>query len=112
MTNQHPITPPIELVHEWCRPSRTGEIHFCPQDLATRAARWGADQELEECAEWLKAAVASPAWVKELHIARRPKPPSLREQALAELGDVYDKDKIDDTTYDTIRRALEALPND
>jgi hypothetical protein len=41
-----------------------------------------------------------------------PKPPTLKEQALAELGDVYDKDKIDDTTYDTIRKALEALPND
>ena len=41
--------------------------------------------------------------------ARRPKPPSLKEQALAELVDAYDEDKIDDTAYDTIRRALEQL---
>ena len=44
--------------------------------------------------------------------ARRPKPLSLKEQALHELGDAYDKGEIDDTTYDTIRKALEALPND
>jgi hypothetical protein len=36
-------------------------------------------------------------------------PPSLKEQALHELNDVYNRDKIEDSTYDTIRRALEAL---
>jgi hypothetical protein len=41
--------------------------------------------------------------------AMRPKPPSLKEQALIELGDVYNRDKIDDVTYDTIRLALEQL---
>ena len=43
---------------------------------------------------------------------RRPKPPSLKKQALHELNDVYNRDKIEDSTYDTIRRALAALPND
>ena len=42
-------------------------------------------------------------------VAHLPKPPSLKEQALHELNDVYNRDKIDDSTYDTIRRALEAL---
>lgn len=42
-------------------------------------------------------------------LPRRPKPPSLKEQALIELGDVYNRDKIDDVTYDTIRKALEQL---
>ncbi len=45
-------------------------------------------------------------------VARRPKSPSLKEQGIRELGGAYDRDKIDDTTYDTIRRALEALPDD
>ena len=47
----------------------------------------------------------------EYAIARwgRPKPPSLKERALHELNDVYNRDKIDDSTYDTIRRALEQL---
>ena len=38
-----------------------------------------------------------------------PGPPNLKEQALIELGDVYNRDKIDDVTYDTIRKALEQL---
>jgi hypothetical protein len=51
-------------------------------------------------------------------VGRRPKPPSLKEQALAELEKV---DMLWDTTefgqetlgsLDTIRRALEALPDD
>jgi hypothetical protein len=36
----------------------------------------------------------------------------LKEQALRELGDVYSKGQVDDTTYETIANALEALPND
>jgi hypothetical protein len=79
------------------------------QDIATQAARWGADQELEACCEWLIQ-----GWdnvkADKLRAARRPKPPSLKEQALAELVDAYDEDRIDDSTYDTIRRAIEALP--
>ena len=54
-----------------------------------------------------RALLAQPVAVSE----RRPKPPSLKEQALVELGDVYNRDKIDDVTYDTIRRAIEQLPN-
>jgi hypothetical protein len=47
--------------------------------------------------------------------ARRPKPPSLRKQAYDALdtyiyGEPDPKDK--ERTYNTIRRALEALPND
>jgi hypothetical protein len=78
------------------------------RDIATQAAQWGADHELEACVEW----IAGRDWTwtsAQLRTARRPKPPSLKEQALHELADVYDRDKIDDTTYDTIRRALEAL---
>ena len=116
MTN--PITPPPELVEQWeeqflKRPTING--CFIQSYIAAKAAQWGADQELEACCEWL----VSEGWfkyeheaVEDLRAARRPKPPSLKEQALRELGDAYDKGKIDDSTYDTIRRALEALPND
>jgi hypothetical protein len=43
MTNQHPITPPPELVHQWADmlASRSDQAIF------TMAAQWGADQELE-----------------------------------------------------------------
>jgi hypothetical protein len=80
------------------------------QDIATRAAQWGADQELEACCEWIDADSVMAA---ELRATRRPKPPSLKEQALqalaeADLGsteaDWYQR-------FDTIRRALEQLPD-
>ena len=112
MTNQqHPITPPPELVEQWhdawidAKVKHDGLIDF----LAAQAAQWGADQELEACCEWLKNAVASPAWVKELRAARRPKPPSLNSIALQMLGTIErDAHYIPEIT-DTIRRALEAL---
>jgi hypothetical protein len=110
MTN--PITPPPELIEQWQDESPETQIADHVQYLATRAAQWGADQELEACCEWLVRNYNYPEAGNPLRNARRPKPPSLKEQALNELVDAYDKDKIDDTTYDTIRAALEALPND
>jgi hypothetical protein len=79
-------------------------------DLVAEVARWGADQELEACCEWLVNALHDREMGAELRAARRPKPPTDKELALRELGDAYDKGKIDDTTYDSIKRALEALP--
>jgi hypothetical protein len=121
MTQQHSITPPPELVDEWRRvPEYTDGLRKLTmvtitvdrlQYIATQAARWGADQELDACCEWLDKGFGDVGnFPATLRAARRPKPPSLKEQALAELVDAYDEDKIDDSTYDTIRRALEALP--
>jgi hypothetical protein len=103
MLNQHPITPPPELLDEWCMDPTLSNW----RDIATKAAQWGADQELEACCEWIPE--LTPWDAEQLRAARRPKPPSLKEQALHELNDVYNRDKIDDSTYDTICRALEAL---
>jgi hypothetical protein len=117
MTNQHPITPPPELVQQWREESSTGELHFSPQYLATRAARWGADQELEACVEWLRA--RGDSYALALATSRRPKPLTLKEQALALLEyKEYGSTKTGieyrfmGKDADTIRRALEALPND
>jgi hypothetical protein len=88
------------------------------QHIAIRAARWGADQELEACCEWL----VSEGWfkyeheaVEDLRASRRPKPPSLKEQALMGLSRIestgeFFSDGMKDLA--TIRRALEALPDD
>jgi hypothetical protein len=114
----HSITPPPELVLQWL-----GEFFNCTFNaelssselfLTTRAAQWGADQELEACCEWLNRQgrfVIS----KELRAALRPKPPSLKEQALEAAQRFYakghenctDEEVKDD--FDTIRRALEQL---
>lgn len=105
MTNQHPITPPTELVSKWIDllASRSEE------DVLIFATQWGADQELEVCCEWLdERAVLNGSTA--LRIARRPNSPSLKEQALAILDDC--SDCLDGSHENTIRRALEALPND
>jgi len=113
MTDQHPITPPPELVQQWREESSTGELHFSPQFLATCAARWGADQELEACCghfeDHLRDGIA-----KDLHAARRPKPPSLKEQALLQLDTLNADLAMHGRGCDLsqIRQALEALPND
>ena len=81
-------------------------------DLATQAACWGADQELEACCEWLTG-TAHIGIELELINARRPKPLSLKEQALSAL-DQADRGLSESEWQqrsDTIRRALEALPD-
>jgi len=110
MTDQHPITPPPELVTDWCgqlaRENDYGPT--CVYDIATQAARWGADQELEACCEWV--AVESIAAATELRAARRPTP-SLKEQALTALTRyTTGKTILTNDSVDIIRRALEALP--
>jgi DNA replicative helicase MCM subunit Mcm2 (Cdc46/Mcm family) len=76
----------------------------------TELAQQIADQELNADCKWLFEN-DYPHKVASVYLrkARRPTPPRLKEQALHELNDVYNRDKIDDSTYDTIRRALEAL---
>ena len=78
MTNR-PITPPPELVREWNQEA-TG-THFEPygysEFIATRAAQWGADQELEACEKWLVLRCYHSIPV-ELRADRRPNPPSLK----------------------------------
>jgi hypothetical protein len=109
MTQEHPINPPPELVREWATTNGTSyeDLSALCQNIATQAARWGADTELEGCCEWLS--VPCPSYGRELRNARRPKLLSLKEQALVVLDDIP---SIDGAHYNTIRRALEALPND
>lgn len=114
---EHPITPPPELVQQWANEFygtaiAPGEASIA---IANQAARWGADQQLELDARWLDHNALNETHLKITPIgdvlkeAMRPKPPSLKEQALIELNDVYNRDKIDDVTYTTIRLALEQL---
>jgi hypothetical protein len=116
---QHPVTPPpSELVLQWIGEffgcTAGGELSDSERFLTTRAAQWGADQELEACCEWLKA---DPELVDELRADRRPKPSSLKEQALALLdpsntyGSMTQEDeyRISVAKAEIIRRALEQL---
>ena len=108
----HPITPPPELVKQWAKSAE------CANDvyevaLATQAARWGADQELEACCEWLRESLATPSLVECFLANRRPKPPSLKETAIVALETIEEAVMVGDSVHDndlrTIRRALEQL---
>ena len=114
--NNHPITPPPELLQQWATEywgKPVEMIHDSKKYIATQAARWGADQELEACCEWLEYADEK----EKLRAVRRPKPPSLKEQALEALNEaVYMSDDsppegISTDKANIIRRALESLPD-
>jgi hypothetical protein len=103
MTNQHPITPPPELVEQWAHLATDWNT------LASLVAQWGADTELEACCEWLS--VPCPSYGRELRNARRHKQPSLKEQALeivrgtpVNSAGLYSYEHVE-----IIRRALEQL---
>jgi hypothetical protein len=116
----HPTTPPPELVRQWTTEGRHQDYCTLPESIAARAARWGSDQELEACCKWLRSKDILELAIDAPRAARRPAPPSLKEQALKELkdwagekhgpgGEVF---LCEGLSVAIIRRALEALPND
>jgi len=112
----HPAIPPSDQLKEWEDKWFDEAEH--PDVLLIQAFQAGADQELEACCEWL----VSEGWfkyehkvVEDLRAARRPTPPSLKEQALTALYAIAtgaNDTREQHQDFDTIRRALEALPND
>jgi hypothetical protein len=112
MTQEHPITPPPELIRKWNVDAVDAPIAD-KRYIATQAARWGADQELEACCEYISRWFATPEYrAAELRAARRPKPPSLKEQALLQLDTLNADLSMHGMGCDLsqIRRALESLP--
>ena len=115
---EHPINPPPELVAQWdeeCESGNKPEINNtfnALQQFASKAARWGADIELEACCEWLLKAGHSFTSC-DLRSVRRPKQPSLKEQALKSLDAMADCMSASFVPMrrdlDTIRCALEQL---
>lgn len=109
--SEHPITPPPELVQQWLGEyfgtTVSGELSDAEHVLATRASRWGADQQLEQCEKYWMTHGISPQGVVAMRYALRPKPPSLKEQALKILNLGHG---LADCDRNTIRRALEQLP--
>jgi len=101
MTNQS-LTPPPELMQEWLEELDTS----APQDVLLAVVQWGADQELEACCGALDE-LNDGFWSEKLRTARRPKPPSLKEQAIAVLEDA----EMDAAHYNILLRALEQLPD-
>jgi hypothetical protein len=128
MTSSSPILfPPPELVERLCK----NVIAFStamPPLTTKKIAVWlieeayvaGANQELDACCAEVSFYEGNNLQVK-LRTARRPKPPTLKEQALADLHSMsiepclingIDVNASVRAKYNNIRRAIEALPND
>jgi hypothetical protein len=114
MTQQHPITPSIEMVKQWSDRWHSAKDNDFDVVLfvAIEAARWGADQELEACCKWLhwQNLATHPDLIPSLCADRRPKPPSLKEQALAALaepdGPAVSDDREPASVTDTVTHQL------
>jgi hypothetical protein len=119
MTNPK-LAPPRELIEQWAS-EKCYDERDCLYELhiANRAAQWGADQQLLKDAKWLDQNALNESHLKITPIGEslievmRPRPLSLKEQALAAL-DTEPEDAKELIVFDTdqvniIRRALEQL---
>jgi hypothetical protein len=109
MSNHFPITPPPELVEQWWN-TMPGSTTKCLTKLATLAAQWGANQELEACCHEVQNMYSGGS---RLRAARRPEPEpvALTGPALEDLRSIellLKEHKMVACTFN-IRRALEAL---
>ena len=104
---QHPITPPPNLVEQWWD-AVPGTFTYLADEmqLATAAAQWGANQELDACCEWLSWRI-SRHMSEQLRDTRRAKPLTLKQQALTILDDC--SDRLDGAHENILRKALEQL---
>ena len=103
------IEPPPELVQQWYQEADS-QLRPYYVYIAIRAAQWGADQELEACCEVLHQHDRAYLLPSHLRLARRPKPPSLKEQALEALEEMNEPlGVVTVSRVSIIRRALEAL---
>jgi hypothetical protein len=110
------IEPPPELFTQWlaaainalakterAQPGTVAAI------VARNAAQWAADQELEACCQWLETHNWPMPLPDHLYTARRPKPLSLKQQALEAARIELDPEGRNGSL---IIRALESLLDD
>jgi hypothetical protein len=111
------ITPPPELVQQWWEDFNGAFCEAGFEAITTEVFRAAADQELEACCEWLVNKLTfredGIRFAGELRAARRPKPPSLKARALQLVDLIGNKKQAANSgDWETIRRALEALPDE
>ena len=102
---QHLIIPPPGLVDSWLN-----QPDYTIKGVIYKASQWGADEELEMTLAEVFFLGGS-ALADRVRAARRPKPPSLKEQALA-LLEPGETRLLNREQQDIIRRALEKLPDE
>ena len=113
--SEHPMQPPPELARNL---AEDAGYRIVPDWLLAHiqtAYAAGADAELEACCDVIYLREEQPlcgGTAEWLRAARRPKPPSMKQQAIQRLGDIEHGAIPSPDDYSAIRRALESLPND
>ena len=124
---QHFITPPPELRAKWMTEARSQDYCSITEQVADYAAQWGYEQrgevneaKLQQARDHqLDATLAEVSFLtsrvqlllRRLDPDSRPKPPSLKEQALNHFESFSTTFETSGGDSDLIRRALEALPD-
>jgi hypothetical protein len=128
MTEQHLDAELLaDLIDSWAETAMKKQLSGAgyAREIAKKTLEWAApvlrqqsaDLELEEIIHWLLTGPYGASivdLVADLRAARRPKPPSLQTQALNDLEEIavtLMKNNLPCNTG-SIRRALEAMPND
>jgi hypothetical protein len=122
MVEQHPVSPPQELRDKWRKEAPWDYRDYIQLSdyLIAQAAQWGwdqrepeiqaaADAELEACCAYVQGYAECGDSLRAAR--RRPKPLSLKEQALALLQPGETR-LLNREQQDVIRQALEALPDE
>lgn len=117
--NQMPnsLIPPDELIQQWILQApayQNNGPNALEKFIATCAAQYGADVELDECCDWLINSKSSyPATVTSLRFYRRSSPINLKKQAIAILDRIQgSKQTWELEELEVVRRALDLVSSD
>jgi hypothetical protein len=108
----HPIIPSADLILQWRAQWQNDNEEIEITNLIYQAARWGGDQELEACCDWLEQNQSRDPeeTVEKLYEERRGDGLTVKEQALQAL-EVLVEEGLDKKSYDVLLDALESLPD-
>jgi hypothetical protein len=112
MTQEHPITPPPELIREWQIKIENCSKRADREAFVAKVFQLGADYELEACRLWVSEN-ESIYDAGELVEYRRPKPKTLKEmkeRGIKALLECYRY--IPDDLYYEIKKVIESLPDE
>jgi hypothetical protein len=124
MTEQHPITPPPELMMQWSETWHKAQVKHVShvEFVAIEATRWAAEQQHEISRDFLHSRGFNSIFLEDFDASCLNKPPSQKEQALEALGriDGYAVSQLkayaihDELVEDVnlLRQLLEGLNND
>lgn len=114
MSKSRTIQVPRELVEEWIsqiwHEGTPVQVAASDLHLASQAAQWGADQELEACRQWLEINGAPREFIDGLLAARRPSLSPV-ERVRSRLAYLMDRIATEGAiaTAEPIRECLEIL---